>query len=180
MEQLLLLQETKISEILGRQVDPRLEASGLLAKDGVFYVIFDNFADIACLDGRLSPESSENRLIRQKHGRHRGFEDIAYDHWSQRYYVLIESQPCRSGHFMAKVQEYDQNLRYQSDAWLDFTLQRPNKGLEGLTCIHRDGETLLLGLCEGNGTSSTGDYLHLPSQRRRSGDLLQHRGCLLD
>jgi hypothetical protein len=150
MEQLLLLQETKISEILGGQVDPRLEASGVLAKDGVFYVIFDNLADIACLDGRLSPESGENRLIRQKHGRHCGFEDIAYDPWSQRYYVLIESLPRRSGLFMAKVQEYDQNLHYQSDAWLEFTLQRPNKGLEGLTCIHRDGETLLLGLCEGN------------------------------
>jgi hypothetical protein len=150
MEQLLLLQETKISEILGGQVDPRLEASGVLAKDGFFYVIFDNLADIACLDERLLPESSENRLIRQKHGGHRGFEDIAYDPWSQRYYVLIESLPRLSGFFMAKVQEYDKNLRYQSDAWLDFTLQRPNKGLEGLTCIHRDGETLLLGLCEGN------------------------------
>ena len=246
MEQLLLLQETKISEMLGGQVDPRLEASGVLAKDSVFYVIFDKLADIACLDRRLSPESSENRLIRQKHGRHRGFEDIAYDPWSQRYYILIESVPGRSGLFMAKVQEYDQNLHYQSDAWLDFTLQRPNKGLEGLTCIHRDGETLLLGLCEGNkckagaegrkpgggriqvfrrgqkhwdrvnlalrglqqyrggwrppggcvsgqlcplgrkpgsvevGHRRRGDYLHLPSQRRRSGNLLQHRGCLVD
>jgi len=77
MEQLLLLRETKISEILGGQVDPRLEASGVLAKDGVFYVIFDNLADIACLDGRLSPGSNENRLIRQTRGHHRGFEDIA-------------------------------------------------------------------------------------------------------
>ena len=84
MEQLLLLQETKISEILGGQVDPRLEASGVLAKDWFFYVIFDNLADIACLDERLLPESSENRLIRQKHGGHRGFKDIAYDPWSQR------------------------------------------------------------------------------------------------
>lgn len=37
MEQLLLLQETKISEILGGQADPRLKASGVLAKDGFFY-----------------------------------------------------------------------------------------------------------------------------------------------
>jgi hypothetical protein len=90
MEQLLLLQETKISEILGGQVDPRLEASGILAKDGVFYVIFDNLADIACLDGGLSRESSENRLIRRKHGRHRGFEDIAYDPWSQQSIHIFE------------------------------------------------------------------------------------------
>lgn len=131
MEQLLLLQETKISEILGGQTDPRLEASGVLAKDRFFYEIFDKLANIACLDERLLPESSENRLLRQKHGGHRGFKDIAYDPWSQRYYVLIESLPRLSGFFMAKVQEYDKNLRYQSDAWLDFTLQRPNKGLEG-------------------------------------------------
>jgi hypothetical protein len=150
VEQLLLLQETKISEILGGQVDPRLEASGVLAKEGVFYVIFDNLADIACIGSQLSPESIENCFIRQKHGHHRGFEDIAYDPWSHRYYVLVESLPHSSGLFMAKVQEYDENLRYQSDAWLDFPLQRPNKGLEGLTCIRRDGQTHLLGLCEGN------------------------------
>ena len=150
MEQLLLVQEAKIFEILGEQVDSRLEASGVLAKDGVFYVIFDNLADIACLSSQLSPVAGENRLIRQKHGYHRGFEDIAYDPWSNRYYVLIESLPHDSGLFMAKVQEYDENLRYESDAWLDFPLQRPNKGLEGLTCIRRDGKTHLLGLCEGN------------------------------
>jgi hypothetical protein len=150
MEQLILLHEAKISEILGAQVDSRLEASGVLAKDGVFYVIFDNLADIACLGSQLSPESSENHFIRQKHGHHRGFEDIAYDRWSHRYYVLIEALPRSGGLFMAKVQEYDQNLCYQSDAWLDFPLQRPNKGLEGLTCIRRGGQTCLLGLCEGN------------------------------
>jgi hypothetical protein len=150
VEQLLLLQETKISQILAGQVDPRLEASGVLAKDGVFYVIFDNLADIACLGSELSPGSSENRLIRQKHGHHCGFEDIAYDRWSNRYYVLIESLPRSDGLFMAKVQEYDENLRYLSEAWLDFRLRRPNKGLEGLACIRRDGKTHLLGLCEGN------------------------------
>jgi hypothetical protein len=150
VKELLLLQETKIFEILGGQVDPRLEASGVLTKEGVFYVIFDNLADIARIGSQLSPECSENYFIRQKHGHHRGFEDIAYDPWSHRYYVLIESLPHSSGLFMAKVQEYDENLRYQSDAWLDFPLQRSNKGLEGLTCIRRDGQTHLLGLCEGN------------------------------
>jgi hypothetical protein len=41
VEQLLLLHEAKIYDLLGRQVDPRLEASGVLAKDGIFYVIFE-------------------------------------------------------------------------------------------------------------------------------------------
>ena len=150
MEQLLLLHEAKIHDILGRHVDPRLEASGVLAKDGVFYVIFDNLADIARLGSRLSSDDTENHLIPQEHGHRRGFEDIAYDYLSNRSYVLIESLPRGGGRFMAKVQEYDESFCYQSDSWLDFPLQRPNKGLEGLTCVLRDGEIHLLGLCEGN------------------------------
>jgi len=150
VEQLILLHEAKIYDLLGGQADPRLEASGVLAKDGIFYVIFDNLADVARLGSQLSGEDSGNRLIRQEHGHRRGFEDIAYDRLSDRFYVLIESLPRGGGRFMAKVQEYDESFRYQSDAWLDFPLQRPNKGLEGLTCVHRDGETHLLGLCEGN------------------------------
>ena len=51
---------------------------------------------------------------------------------------------------MAAVQEYDENFRYTGTAWLDFPIDRPNKGLEGLTCVHREGQTYLLGLCEGN------------------------------
>ena len=51
---------------------------------------------------------------------------------------------------MAEVQEYDAYFRYLRSAWLDFPLDRPNKGLEGLTCVRRDGQTYLLALCEGN------------------------------
>jgi hypothetical protein len=51
---------------------------------------------------------------------------------------------------MAKVQEYDAGFGYLGQAWLDFPLDRPNKGLEGLTCVRREGQTYLLGLCEGN------------------------------
>ena len=41
MEQLLLLHEAKVYDLLGKQVDPRLEASRVLTKDGIFYVIFE-------------------------------------------------------------------------------------------------------------------------------------------
>ena len=51
---------------------------------------------------------------------------------------------------MAKVEEYDEHFHYVASAWLDFPLDRPNKGLEGLACIHRAERTYLLGLCEGN------------------------------
>ncbi len=157
--QLQLQHEAKLVELLGEQVDRHLEASGVLAKDGLFYVIFDNAPHIGRLGAGLSPAAKENRLIRpeQRHGAgfrpkpgHRsGFEDIAYDRSTNRFYVLIEALPFGGG-FMAAVEEYDERLRHVASGWLDFPLDRPNKGLEGLTCIRRDGQTYLLGLCEGN------------------------------
>ena len=50
----------------------------------------------------------------------------------------------------AKVREYDRSFAYISSSWLDFPLPTLNKGLEGLTCLNRGGQTYLLGLCEGN------------------------------
>lgn len=150
IRQLELVREAKIFDILPGSMDPRLEASGVLAKDGLFYVIFDNLPHIACIDPELSRAAGRNHMIIQERGHQAGFEDIAYDSQAGRYYVLIESLPRGRATFMAAVQEYDEDFRYDGRAWLDFPLDRPNKGLEGLTCVHRDGQTYLLGLCEGN------------------------------
>jgi hypothetical protein len=148
--QLELLKEVKISDLFRGRLDPRLEASGVLAKDGVFYVIFDNLPHIALIGAELSATAGANQVIEQHKGRRRGFEDIAYDPRSDRFYVLIESLPRGQGKYMAMVQEYDASLRYLGSAWLDFPLDRPNKGLEGLTCVRRCERSHLLGLCEGN------------------------------
>jgi hypothetical protein len=118
--------------------------------DGLFYVIFDNLPHIARIGPELSPAAAANAVIRQKKGHSSGFEDIAHDAWHGRFYVLIESLPRGHGTYMAKVQEYDADFGYLGQAWLDFPLDRPNKGLEGLTCVRRGEETYLLGLCEGN------------------------------
>jgi hypothetical protein len=150
MQQLELVKEAKIFDILEGSLNPRLEASGVLAKDGLFYVIFDNLPHIACIGPELARAASDNHMIMQKRGHRRGFEDIAYDPSSGRFYVLIESLRRGRAAYMAAVQEYDADFRYIGSAWLDFPLDRPNKGLEGLTCVHRDGQTYLLGLCEGN------------------------------
>jgi hypothetical protein len=151
MQQLELVKEAKIFDILeGSSLDPRLEASGVLAKDGLFYVIFDNLPHIARIGPELSPAAAVNHVIKQHKGNDSGFEDIAYDSLHGRFYVLIESLDRGHGKFMAMVQEYDASFRYLGQAWLDFPLDRPNKGLEGLTCVHRQGRTYLLGLCEGN------------------------------
>ena len=150
MRQLELVREAKILDILEGSLNPRLEASGVLAKDGLFYVIFDNLPHIARIGPGLARAASRNHMIMQEKGHRRGFEDIAYDPQSGRFYVLIESLRRGRAKFMAAVQEYDADFRYIGSSWLDFPLDRPNKGLEGLTSVHRDGQTYLLGLCEGN------------------------------
>jgi hypothetical protein len=151
MQQLELVKEAKIFDILqSSSLDPRLEASGVLATDGLFYVIFDNLPHIARIGPELSPVAAVNHVIKQHKGNDSGFEDIAYDSLHGRFYILIESLDCGHGKFMAMVQEYDASFGYLGQAWLDFPLDRPNKGLEGLTCVHRQGRTYLLGLCEGN------------------------------
>ncbi len=125
-------------------------ASGVLAEDGLFYVIFDNLPHIARIDPELSATADANRVIEQNQGHRRGFEDIAYDRWSGRFYVLINSPHRGHGTSMAMVQEYDASFRHLNSAWLDFPLDRLDKGLEGLTCVRRDGQTHLLGLCQDN------------------------------
>jgi hypothetical protein len=150
MQQLELVREAKILDIIEGSLDPRLEASGVLAKGGLFYVIFDNLPHIACIGPELARMARDNHMIMQEEGHRRGFEDIAYDPRSGRFYVLIESLRRGRAKYMAAVQEYDTGFRYVGCSWLDFPLDRPNKGLEGLTCVHREGQTYLLGLCEGN------------------------------
>jgi hypothetical protein len=150
MQQLELVKEAKIFDIVEGSLNPRLEASGVLAKDGLFYVIFDNLPHVACIGPELSRAARDNHMIIQEKGYRRGFEDIAYDPWPGRFYILIESLPRGRAKFMAAVQEYDATFGYIDSAWLDFPLDRPNKGLEGLTCVRREEQTYLLGLCEGN------------------------------
>jgi len=144
-----LVREAKLDSLLAGGGGDRLEASGVLAAGGGFYVIFDNAPDIARIEATLSPAAAGSGLIRQPRGRRAGFEDLAHDPAAGRFYVLVEARPRDRG-FMAEVQEYDERFGYLERAWLQFPLEGPNKGLEGLTCVHREGRTYLLGLCEGN------------------------------
>ena len=54
VRQLELVAEAKVFDILEGVLSPRLEASGVLAKDGMFYVIFDNLPHIARIDPAIS------------------------------------------------------------------------------------------------------------------------------
>jgi hypothetical protein len=147
--QLVLVQEAKLASLLPDSAGGRLEASGVLAGESCFYVIFDNAPDIGRVEADVSAGAAGNGLIRQVRGRSFGFEDIAHDAAAGRFYVLVEARARKRG-FMAEVQEYDQDFSYLGRAWLDFRLDGPNKGLEGLTCVRRQDRSYLLGLCEGN------------------------------
>src|SRR5689334_10436577 len=79
-----LLEEAKICDLLPDAGDLRLEASGVVAKDGFFYVVFDDSTHIGCIRDGFSRVSEENHLIRQNQGCGVGYEDIAYDPYTRR------------------------------------------------------------------------------------------------
>jgi hypothetical protein len=142
-----LLAEAKVAELIGDGTG-RYEASGVLAYGGWFWVVFDDLADIAKIDPGLIPGDTRSTVIRQPDGRV-GYEDIAHDAGDGRFFLLVEAVRRGSG-FMAQVRELDSDLRPLTTRWLDVPLERPNKGLEGLSCVRRAGRAHLLGLCEGN------------------------------
>jgi hypothetical protein len=146
--ELTLVRERRVQELLPQARGRVLEASGVLVDDGQLYVIFDNTPDIAVLSPELDP-AGDNRLIVQDPTLRTGYEDIARDPVSGHRYVLIEALPRGDG-WQAVVEEFDPDFGHLGSSWLDFALPSVNKGLEGLTCLQRDGETYLLGLCEGN------------------------------
>jgi hypothetical protein len=146
---LVLEREAKLASLLPGAAGRRLEASGVLAGQDGFHVVFDNAPEIGWVGAELAAGAAANRLIVQRRGRRSGFEDIAHDPAAGHFYVLVEAQ-ARGRGFAAEVQEYDQDFVYMGRSWLDFPLDGRSKGLEGLTCVHRDATTYLLGLCEGN------------------------------
>ena len=145
-----LLKEYKIYELLpAGSVDDRLEASGVCLKQGHFYVIFDNSPHIARLDTELTPGHSDNVLLQQR-GESAGFEDVTYHEADRRFYIILEALIYDDHSYKPNIEEYDDNFRFISNRWVDFTLESENKGLEGLTYLKRNGEDYILGLCEGN------------------------------
>lgn len=143
---LVLVAEAKIIELLGESPTERYEASGVVVRDGVFYVVFDDMPHIGRIAG-LTP-GAEGHALLERDG-DRGYEDVAHDPGTDHFFSLIEGRPRGKG-FMAKIREYDHEFRHLSTHRLDFPLERGNKGMEGLTGVSLGGEPYLLALCEGN------------------------------
>ena len=150
MQPLELVSEAKIFDILDGTLDPRLEASGVLAKDGLFYVIFDNLPHIACIGPELAGAARDNDVIMQEKGpppRLRGHRVRPVAWPLLRAHRIAAPRPRRRT--WPRCRNTTPTSAILGSAWLDFPLDRPNKGLEGLTCVHREGQTYLLGLVRG-------------------------------
>ncbi|MGW6062154.1 hypothetical protein [Streptomyces sp. NPDC055189] len=156
--ELRLVKEAKIQDLIGDGAGSRLEASGVLYRDGAFLIVCDNLPSLIRVSSELSPKAPENGVINANRAKKKGssaanvgYEDIAHDETRDYYYTLSEAEPVKPKGFRARVQEYDEKLRpVGSAAHLDFELADANKGMEGLEWVERKGTGYLLALCEGN------------------------------
>jgi hypothetical protein len=147
-----LIVEAKVADLLDGVDDltaTSLEPSGVCVHDGAFYVIFDNVPAIARIED-LSTRSPGNQLLSASvRGGGRDAEDITFDPVSGHFFVLLEAV-AHGGKLFGEVYEHDVDGAPLGHAILDVVLETQNKGLEGLSCMVRDGQLFLLGLCEGN------------------------------
>jgi hypothetical protein len=144
-----LVCERKIRELLScDKPAKRWEASGVLVKDGHYFVVFDDRTEIARIADDLKPNRS-NGLVGMAKGVC-GFEGITYNAARQRYYLLVESRETSDGCFKASIVEYDDEFKYLKARTVDFEFESGNKGFEAVAHVERDGQDFLLALCEGN------------------------------
>jgi hypothetical protein len=143
-----LIRETRIRTLLPGAPD-RLEASGVVAADGRYHVIFDNLRAVALIDANLD-RTAPNALVPAEPGKADGYEDIARDPVTGHVFLLIEAED-RDGVLQARVEEYDETLRFMTAGWLEYELHRANKGIEGLEVVRRADGLYLLGLHEVGG-----------------------------
>jgi hypothetical protein len=143
-----LVREARIRSLLPGAPD-RLEASGVVAADGRYQVIFDNLRAVALIDANLD-STAANALVPAEPGKTPGYEDIARDPVTGHVFLLIEAED-RDGVLQARVEEYDRTLHFLAAGWLEYPLSRANKGIEGLEVVRRADGLYLLGLHEVGG-----------------------------
>ncbi len=145
-----LVEERKLSDLIqpptGRGV---LEASGVIARGGYYYVIFDNVRRVARIHSSLDVGSKKHAWFgRARDGE--GYEDIAFSRHTGRFYLLIEGEKHPDGSYKALIDECDEAAKFKRRRWVDFPFDKRNKGFEGLSAVRWKGRDYLLALCEGN------------------------------
>ncbi|MEV6753194.1 hypothetical protein [Streptomyces sp. NPDC051214] len=155
--ELRLVKEAKIKDLIGDGAGSRLEASGVLYRDGAFLVVCDNLPSLIRVSSELSPKAPENGVLKPgkakksgKSGANEGYEDLAHDEKRDHYFTLSEAEPVKPKGFRARIHEFDDKLRPCGSTLLDFDVADANKGMEGLEWVERSGAAHLLALCEGN------------------------------
>jgi hypothetical protein len=145
-----LVKERKLAQFIPPPAGSAvLEASGVVAKGGYYYIIFDNVRQIARVDRRLIPGSTKHGWFgRPREGD--GYEDIAYSRYRRRFYLLIEAEKHPDGSYKALIDECDESGKFERRRWVEFAFEKRNTGFEGLVAVRRQREDYLLALCEGN------------------------------
>ena len=126
-----------------------LEASGVIVKGPDYYVIFDNIRRIGRVHRSLATGSEKHQWFgRARQGE--GYEDIAFNRRTRRFFLLIEAEKHPDGTYKALIDECDEGGNYKRRRWVDFPFEKRNTGFEGLSAVRSGGKDFLLALCEGN------------------------------
>ena len=172
---MVLVAERKLADLINPPTPGGvLEASGVIAKDADYYVIFDNVRRIARIHCSLEPGSKRHSWFGRKRDGE-GYEDIAFSRYTRRFYLLIEAEKHPDGTYKALIDECDESAQYKQRRWIDLAFEKRNRGFEGLHAVRWREQDYLLALCEGNrcragraGRKPGGGRIHL---LQRSGTL---------
>jgi hypothetical protein len=120
----------------------------VVAKNAYYYVVFDNVRRIARIHRGLQPGSTDHSWFgRAREGE--GYEDIAFNPYTRRFYLLIEAEKHPDGTYKALIDECDERANYKRRRWVDFSFEKRNTGFDGLSAVRWKGRDYLLALCEG-------------------------------
>jgi hypothetical protein len=144
-----LVCEAKICDLIScDQETKRWEASGILVRDGSFFMVFDDRTEIGRVVNNLQP-SEANALFGMSHAEF-GYEGITYNADKKRFYLLVEARKHAKGSYQAVVVEYGDDFEFLKERRMDFTFKSDNKGFEAVAHVRREEKDYLLALCEGN------------------------------
>ena len=145
-----LVTERKMTDLIDPpQGSSVLEASGVLATGGYYFVVFDNVRRIARIHPGLTPGSKRHSWFGPARDGD-GYEDIAFNPHTRRFYLLIEAEKHPDGTYKALIDECDEAGKYKKRRWVDVPFEKRNTGFEGLCAVRWKGQDYLLALCEGN------------------------------
>jgi hypothetical protein len=138
-----LVSESKIRDLLPRdQPTKRFEASGVLAKERHYFVVFDDRAEVARLSDDLQPNTTNGLYgIGMTHTDY-GFEGITYNAAKHRFYLLVEAREHANGCYKASIVEYDDGFNYLKERPVDFTFKSSNKGFEAMVFVDYSGMSI--------------------------------------